>query len=73
MINFQQSIKDEFELSVLLGRRVDLRAARLAFLNKDVAGGFAAIREQLQGIDLNNLDALIVLAIFCLCFPSSLF
>ena len=58
VLNFQQSIKDEFELSVLLGKRVDLRAARLAFLNKDVAGGFKEIQNQLQGINLNNLDAL---------------
>ena len=60
VLNFQQSIRDEFELSVLLGKQMDLRQARMAFLSKDTAGGFKALREQLGGIDLKSLDALTV-------------
>lgn len=60
VLNFQQSIRDEFELSVLLGKRVDLRMTRIKFLGKDMTGGFEELRKQLSGTDLKSLDSLTV-------------
>ena len=60
VLNFQQSIRDEFELSVLLGKQMDLRTARAAFLNKDWTAGLKAVTKELGGIDLKSLDALTV-------------
>tara|TARA_Y100001973_G_C5194502_1_gene333284 strand:+ start:99 stop:2543 length:2445 start_codon:yes stop_codon:yes gene_type:complete len=56
VLNFQQSIRDEFEISALLGQRVDLRQARVLAMNKDSLGFARELQNQLGGIDLASLQ-----------------
>lgn len=60
LLNFQQSIRDEFELSVLLGRRVNLTQARGLALQGKTDDALRSVVNQMQGIDLKNLDVLTI-------------
>jgi len=58
LLDFQSSIRNEFEISALLGRRVNLTEARGLMLSGKKAEGYKAVVEQLKGIDVNTLDPL---------------
>lgn len=58
LLNFQQSIRDEFELSVLLGRRVNLTQARGLMLQGKTDDALRSVVDQMKGVDLKNLDVL---------------
>ena len=58
LLNFQQSIRDEFELSVLLGRRVNLTQARGLMLQGKTDDALRSVVDQMRGVDLKNLDVL---------------
>ena len=58
LLDFQSSIRSEFELSVLLGKQVNLTQARGMMLSGDTASATKSVVDQLQGIDLKSLDVL---------------
>jgi len=63
MLNLEDSITKEMQASVMLGQRVNFMDVRRLSLAGDQLGAFKALRRELRGIDMNNLDPLTMQAL----------
>jgi hypothetical protein len=58
LLDFEGSLDAEMQASAMLGRTLDLSAARQAALHNDQQGVMTALREQLGGIEFGELNRL---------------
>lgn len=56
VLNYKDSIKAEMSLGAMMGRNISFNEARARLMSNDMAGAANAIRQQLAGIDVNQLN-----------------
>jgi hypothetical protein len=56
VLNYKDSIKAEMSLSSMLGQNVDLSETRARLMSGDMAGGAAAMKSALGGMDINAMN-----------------
>lgn len=57
VLNYKDSIKAEMSLSSMLGKNVNLSEVRAKLMAGDQAGGAAALKTALGGVDINQMNA----------------
>jgi hypothetical protein len=57
VLNYKDSIKNEMQLSAMMGRNVDLSEARAQLMSGDFEGGAQAIRNALGDMDIASMNA----------------
>ena len=57
VLNYKDSIKNEMQLSAMLGRNVDLSEARARLMSGDMEGGAQAIKSALGDMDVASMNA----------------
>ena len=56
VMNYKDSIKAEMELSAMLGKSINLSEVRAKFASSDIPGAVKALKDELGGMDLSQLD-----------------
>jgi uncharacterized protein YoxC len=56
VLNYKDSIKAEMSLGAMMGRNISFNEARARLMANDMAGAANVIREQLAGVDVNQLN-----------------
>ena len=57
VLNYKDSIKNEMQLSAMMGRNVDLSEARAQLMSGDFEGGAQAIKSALGDMDIASMNA----------------
>jgi hypothetical protein len=57
VLNYKDSIKNEMQLSAMMGRNVDLSEARAKLMSGDMEGGAQAIKSALGDMDIASMNA----------------
>ena len=56
VLNYKDSMKAEMSLSAMLGKNVDLSETRARLMSGDMAGGAAALKSALGGMDIGSMN-----------------